>query len=386
MRTNIFKGVLGPALVVDASLIVPVLLLSSPSPVLAALTPHDPIYIDGNGGFTPANGVTSGSGTGNNPYIIENWDISAENAHGIRIRNTTAHLIIRNCHVHDGREEHKHGVYLENVANGKIEGTTSNNNLHGIFLVYFSDGVVDNCVVENNSGKGIWLWYSLNNAATNCTVRNNNFEDIHLWYSNNNRVTNCILESDDHGITIQGSENNTVLNCTVKINNFGVYISSSSSNAVTSCTVEGNNFGITIVSSSNNVITKCTVENNNLGAKLSDSSDNNYIHHNNFVNNKQQVLNYCTNFWDNGYPSGGNYWSDYTGVDVDNNEIGDTSYRISGGNNQDRYPLMNLFVPESIPPEEAPQAPTKWLPIAGIVVIIVIIGIVFGTAIYLWRR
>jgi parallel beta-helix repeat protein len=346
--------------------------------VHAALNPHDPIYIDGNAGFTipdPVNG--GGSGTEDDPYIIENWDISAENTHGIRIRNTTAHFIIRNCYVHDGREEHKHGVYLENVMNGKIDGTTSNNNLHGIFLVYFSDGVVDDCVAENNSGKGIWLWYSPNNAVTNCTARNNNFEDIHLWYSSNNHVTNCTLESDDHGITIHGSENNTVSNCTVKVNNFGIYIHSSSSNAVTSCTVEGNNFGIAIVSSSNNVITNCTVENNNLGAKLSDSSDNNRIHHNKFVNNEQQVLNYCTNFWDNGYPSGGNYWSDYTGVDADGDWIGDTPYSIRGGTNKDRYPLMKPF-------GEIPSGESNWPLIAGIVGVIVIIGIT--VALYMRRR
>jgi len=36
-----------------------------------ALVTHDPILIDGNASFTPANGVISGSGTENHPYIIE---------------------------------------------------------------------------------------------------------------------------------------------------------------------------------------------------------------------------------------------------------------------------------------------------------------------------
>jgi len=46
------------------------------------------------------------------------------------------------------------------------------------------------------------------------------------------------------------------------------------------------------------------------------------------------------NAWDDGYPSGGNYWSDYTGVDADGDGIGDTPYVIDE-NNTDRYPLMN---------------------------------------------
>jgi hypothetical protein len=44
------------------------------------------------------------------------------------------------------------------------------------------------------------------------------------------------------------------------------------------------------------------------------------------------------NFWDDSYPSGGNYWSDYTGLDLDEDGIGDTPYIFVG--NQDNYPLM----------------------------------------------
>jgi len=72
-------------------------------------------------------------------------------------------------------------------------------------------------------------------------------------------------------------------------------------------------------------------------------STNNTIYHNNFVNNTEQVYisthpSYA-NFWDNGYPSGGNYWSNYTGVDADNDGIGDEPYTIDA-NNTDRYPLI----------------------------------------------
>jgi len=58
--------------------------------------------------------------------------------------------------------------------------------------------------------------------------------------------------------------------------------------------------------------------------------------------------------WDDDYPSGGNYWSNYTGVDVKSgsyqNEtgsdgIGDTPYIIDA-NNIDDYPLV---VPTAIP-------------------------------------
>jgi parallel beta-helix repeat protein len=321
----------------------------------AGFVSHGPILIDGDAGFTSANGVTSGSGTLVDPYVVEGWDINASSANGIEVRNTTAYFIIRNCYVHDGGDNNKHGIYFETVKNWKIENVTSVNNFQGIFLVYSSDGIIDNCTSENNLGKGIWIWYSQNDTVINCVTRKNHFEDIHLWHSDNNIVENCVLEGYDHGITIDSAENDTVTNCSFKNNNFAVYFNISSGDVVENCTVAGNNFGVTMVSSSNNAVTKNIIENSKLGYKIDNSSENNHIYHNDFVNNVEQAIDYRTNYWDNGYPSGGNYWSDYRGADNYRGEnqdiagsdgIGDAPYQIQGGAGRDRYPLMSRAVTE----------------------------------------
>jgi len=76
-------------------------------------------------------------------------------------------------------------------------------------------------------------------------------------------------------------------------------------------------------------------------------SSNNSIYHNNFVNNTNQTDTYnSVNVWDDGYPSGGNYWSNYNGIDSNRDGIGDTPYVISyltDGNITDNYPLMGVF-------------------------------------------
>ncbi len=80
-----------------------------------------------------------------------------------------------------------------------------------------------------------------------------------------------------------------------------------------------------------------------------DGVSDNHIHHNNIVGNVRQAVDNGTNEWDDGYPSGGNYWSNYSGEDnlhgpnqdqPGADGIGDTRYVIDG-DTVDRYPLMS---------------------------------------------
>lgn len=92
--------------------------------------------------------------------------------------------------------------------------------------------------------------------------------------------------------------------------------------------------------------------NSGYGIKL-ESSYHNRIYHNNFISNVTHAVtnNIGTNTWDDGYPSGGNYWSNYTDVDTHSgpgqnltgrDEIWDHPYVIDA-NNQDNYPIVPEF-------------------------------------------
>jgi parallel beta-helix repeat protein len=133
------------------------------------------------------------------------------------------------------------------------------------------------------------------------------------------------------GISLSGRSNVTVKNMIIKTFDYGINLQSSSSN---------------------NSISRNNITNNRYGIYLYFLSSYNSIFHNNFINNGQQVYSLdSVNVWDDGHPSGGNYWSDCIGVDVKSGPdqdlpgsdgIGDTPYVIDV-NNRDRYPLMNPY-------------------------------------------
>jgi len=83
--------------------------------------PHAPIYIYGDEGFTWENGVIAGSGTEEDPYVIEGWTIDTLGYdYGIYIDHTTAHFVVRNCVISYPQE--RAGIFLSAVKNGRIEG------------------------------------------------------------------------------------------------------------------------------------------------------------------------------------------------------------------------------------------------------------------------
>jgi parallel beta-helix repeat protein len=169
-------------------------------------------------------------------------------------------------------------------------------------------------------------------------------------------VQHCIISNNDvtsnwHGVRLESSSNNTITNNDIYSNIiYGISLPiSSNDNEISYNFISNNDVGINLDNfCSLNVIFNNTVINNNYGIGLDDSI-NNIIYHNNIIKNIYQAYDGSLgNQWDNGYPSGGNFWSNYTGIDrfsgpgqiiPGNDGIGDTDYLIIGGE-LDNYPLM----------------------------------------------
>jgi parallel beta-helix repeat protein len=155
-----------------------------------------------------------------------------------------------------------------------------------------------------------------------------------------------------NGFTLQSTINVTIENTRIEGCIDGIQLFNSTDNMIIGNSLAGNNYeGVGVYYSSDNVITQNSITNNQVGVGAYNSSSN-LIFDNNFINNTYQVyLENSVSVWDNGYPFGGNYWSDYTGNDFNSgpyqnvtgsDEKGDIPYVIDA-DNQDRYPIMNPY-------------------------------------------
>jgi parallel beta-helix repeat protein len=176
------------------------------------------------------------------------------------------------------------------VGNNSIVGNNITNNVNGIYCeTVYNDNRISGNNITNNSGNGIWFWHASNNSII----------------GNNIKANEC----------------------------GGVYLMSSQYNTISENNIADNGIGI------------------EAGWEKFDPihSLRNRIYKNNFVNNSVQAggFGWEPNVWDDGYPSGGNYWSDYStrysnAAEIDHSGLWNTPYVIDISN-KDNYPLMPTY-------------------------------------------
>ena len=306
-----------------------------------------------------------------NNQIVNNT-ISNNNS-GISI-NYGRNNVIKHNHISNNFQK---GIWIDG-SNNRIENNNvqfSNGEYPNGQGIVIGIGGKNNILIKNivDSNKtGIKLRYTDNNILRENSVTNNGRFGIHLTDSNNNAIENNFVLNNGKGILLVdsndlsgGSNGNVIARNDVSNNIYlGISISDSNDNVLESNNISNTvsdteGYGIYLTRSKNGKVEKNIISNNHCGIRI--SGNDNYINHiylnsfventNNFFHvgwtdktgsfyNSPEPITYTYN--DNTHTNYlGNYWDDYTDVDIDGNGIWDNPYTINS--DQDSYPLVMPF-------------------------------------------
>ena len=277
--------------------------------------------------------------------------------------------------------------FKENIFSGNVQPCNYNtiksnyiNNSHS--AIFLQDGCSNNVIYNNtidlSNQYGIYLETvngddNFNNTIFNNTIsRSNNnaieiynctytkiFENIitdskNFWSSSikqawskfgsvfSNQIQNCV----GYGVYLYGCNNNSFSeNIIMNNTNDGICLSNSESNNISENTIqESKNNGISLYESHYNDIYENTIRNNGYygiyTAEGISSSDNNLFYENFFLENKKHAIDHgINNHWNS--TTIGNFWDNYTGIDANDDGIGDTPHHIPGvAGSKDNYPIF----------------------------------------------
>jgi len=357
---------------------------------------RDPILIEGDAGFTAANGVVGGSGTSLDPFVIEGWEIHAGPRNGIEIRNTTDAFLIRAVRVRDADYD-RLGVYLLNVTGARLDNSSiSSNNWAGVVIERSRSVLVETSYFSRNSGAGVLLVETVDALVRDNVFSGNTGGGLGLGQSDQVSVINNVFHRNYLGgvfwagsTGLSGSGRDTTIYANgFTANGEDIDLVEPSNIAVTFNKVDGTNGpggtgfffrwarnasivannvsthaggGFSFWYSSNVTLRQNRIQDNNAWGVYLFSSTAFLLHDNDFVANWQQVrIDESLGLaWNRSYPLGGNHWSDYTGSDACGGAaqdactgpdgFGDTPYAVNS-TNEDWYPLMARRGLPGVPP------------------------------------
>jgi nitrous oxidase accessory protein len=247
-------------------------------------------------------------------------------------------------------------IHTYNADNFVIEDNVFNNPFFAIHIERSKNGIIRNNEIngvakeEHNSGNGIHLWHSAKIRVNNNTIEgmrdgiylefvknsevmnnisiNNLRYGLHFMFSNDDKYEDNLFENNGAGVAVMFSKYIYMRNNIFRYNwgtaSYGLLLKEINDAFIYGNVFEQNTIGINAEGSNRVSYENNTFSSNGWAIKFLGACYGNKLHRNNFMYNAFDI---SYNGGINGNLIDKNYWSEYTGYDLDKNNIGDVPYR-----------------------------------------------------------